>query len=167
VLTGTLTAVEMIYWCEERRRRRRVRRFADYIGKQESCCPGDHAGALKYPFVEGNECGNRRIVCADGPRERDDKGYLAGIVRMSFSHDGAQEIRTEAKFDVVVNMDKGDIEDLPRAGGRRSGRKPHDTDRPGDGKGTLGRDLDVAKTTVEVVPLVTFGRGWSSARSRT
>ncbi len=87
-----------------------------------------------------------------------DKDILAGIVEDVFSMMVRKKYGQEAKFDVVVNMDKGDIEIFLE---REVVEVVEDPVRQIDRETAhelSGEDLDVGEDYVEVVPLATFGR---------
>ena len=87
-----------------------------------------------------------------------DKDILAGIVEDVFSMMVRKKYGQEAKFDVVVNMDKGDIEIfLEREVVETVENSATQIDRD-QAKELSGENLDVGEDYVEVVPLVSFGR---------
>jgi len=87
-----------------------------------------------------------------------DKDILAGIVEDVFSMMVRKKYGQDAKFDVVVNMDKGDIEIfLERQVVDVVENPTIQIDRE-TAKELSGEDLDVGEDYVEVVPLATFGR---------
>jgi N utilization substance protein A len=87
-----------------------------------------------------------------------DKDILAGVVEDVFSMMVRKRYGQEAKFEVVVNMDKGDIEIFLE---REVVETVEDPNRQIDLKSARdlsGEDLDVGEDYVEVIPLATFGR---------
>jgi N utilization substance protein A len=87
-----------------------------------------------------------------------DKDILTGIVEDVFSMMVRKKYGQEAKFDVVVNMDKGDIEIFLE---REVVETVEDPTRQIDvqtARELSGEDLAVGEDYVEVIPLVTFGR---------
>jgi len=87
-----------------------------------------------------------------------DKDILAGIVEDVFSMMVRKKYGQEAKFDVVVNMDKGDIEIFLEREVVEVVENPTTQIDRETAKELSGEDLDVGEDYVEVVPLVTFGR---------
>ena len=87
-----------------------------------------------------------------------DKDILAGIVEDVFSMMVRKKYGQEAKFDVVVNMDKGDIEIFLEREVVETVENPATQIDRETAKELSGEDLDVGEDYVEVVPLVTFGR---------
>jgi transcription termination/antitermination protein NusA len=87
-----------------------------------------------------------------------DKDILAGIVEDVFSMMVRKKYGQEAKFDVVVNMDKGDIEIFLEREVVETVENPATQIDREVAKELSGEDLDVGEDYVEVVPLVTFGR---------
>ena len=67
-----------------------------------------------------------------------DKDILTGIVEDVFSMMVRKKYGQDAKFDVVVNMDKGDIEIFLEREVVETVENPRDTDRRADGKGNIG-----------------------------
>lgn len=87
-----------------------------------------------------------------------DKDILAGIVEDVFSMMVRKKYGQDAKFDVVVNMDKGDIEIfLEREVVEVVENPATQVDRE-TALELSGEDLDVGEDYVEVVPLASFGR---------
>jgi N utilization substance protein A len=87
-----------------------------------------------------------------------DKDILAGIVEDVFSMMVRKKYGLEAKFEVVVNMDKGDIEIFLEREVVDVVENPTTQIDRETAKELSGEDLDVGEDFVEVVPLVTFGR---------
>jgi N utilization substance protein A len=87
-----------------------------------------------------------------------DKDILAGIVEDVFSMMVRKKYGQEAKFDVVVNMDKGDIEIFLEREVVETVENPATQIDRETAKELSGEDLDVGEDYVEVVPLVSFGR---------
>ena len=87
-----------------------------------------------------------------------DKDILAGIVEDVFSMMVRKKYGQEAKFDVVVNMDKGDIEIFYERSVVDVVEDPITQVDRATAKEITGEDLDVGEDCVEVVPLETFGR---------
>ena len=87
-----------------------------------------------------------------------DKDILTGIVEDVFSMMVRKKYGQDAKFDVVVNMDKGDIEIFLEREVVETVENPTtqiDVKTAGE---LSGEDLDVGEDYVEVIPLVAFGR---------
>jgi N utilization substance protein A len=87
-----------------------------------------------------------------------DKDILAGIVEDVFSMMVRKKYGQEAKFDVVVNMDKGDIEIFYEREVVETVENPMTQIDPATAKEVTGEDLGVGEDCVEVVPLASFGR---------
>ena len=87
-----------------------------------------------------------------------DKDILAGIVEDVFSMMVRKKYGQDAKFDVVVNMDKGDIEIFLEREVVETVENPTTQIDRETAKELSGEDLPVGEDYVEVVPLVTFGR---------
>jgi transcription termination/antitermination protein NusA len=87
-----------------------------------------------------------------------DKDILAGVVEDVFSMMVRKKYGQEAKFDVVVNMDKGDIEIFLEREVVETVENPTTQIDVEAAREISGEDLDVGEDFVEVVPLVTFGR---------
>jgi N utilization substance protein A len=87
-----------------------------------------------------------------------DKDILAGIVEDVFSMMVRKKYGQDAKFDVVVNMDKGDIEILLEREVVETVENPTTQITAGDAKNVSGEELEVGEEFVEVVPLASFGR---------
>ena len=87
-----------------------------------------------------------------------DKDILTGIVEDVFSMMVRKKYGRDAKFDVVVNMDKGDIEIFLEREVVETVENPTtqiDVKTAGE---LSGEDLEVGEDYVEVIPLVAFGR---------
>lgn len=87
-----------------------------------------------------------------------DKDILTGIVEDVFSMMVRKKYGQEAKFDVVVNMDKGDIEIFLERQVVATVEDPVTQIDVETARELSGEDLDVGEEYVEVVPLATFGR---------
>jgi N utilization substance protein A len=87
-----------------------------------------------------------------------DKDILTGIVEDVFSMMVRKKYGQEAKFDVVVNMDKGDIEIFYEREVVDVVEDPITQIDKASAKEITGEDLDVGEDCVEVVPLAAFGR---------
>lgn len=87
-----------------------------------------------------------------------DKDILTGIVEDVFSMMVRKKYGQDAKFDVVVNMDKGDIEIFYEREVVDVVENPITQIDKAAAKEVTGEDLDVGEDCVEVVPLATFGR---------
>jgi N utilization substance protein A len=87
-----------------------------------------------------------------------DKDILAGIVEDVFSMMVRKKYGQDAKFDVVVNMEKGDIEIFYEREVVDVVENPITQVDRATAKEITGEDLDVGEDCVEVVPLETFGR---------
>ena len=87
-----------------------------------------------------------------------DKDILAGIVEDVFSMMVRKKYGQDAKFDVVVNMDKGDIEIYLEREVVATVENPATQIAVEDAKSLSGEDLEVGEDYVEVIPLATFGR---------
>jgi N utilization substance protein A len=87
-----------------------------------------------------------------------DKDILAGIVEDVFSMMVRKKYGQDAKFDVVVNMDKGDIEIFLEREVVETVENPTTQITAGDAKNVSGEELEVGEEFVEVVPLASFGR---------
>jgi N utilization substance protein A len=92
-------------------------------------------------------------------RERGiDKDILAGVVEDVFSMMVRKKFGQDAKFDVVVNMDKGDIEIFLEREVVEKVENPTTQIDLQTAREMAGEDLDIGEDYVEVVPLETFGR---------
>jgi transcription termination/antitermination protein NusA len=87
-----------------------------------------------------------------------DKDILACIVEDVFSMMVRKKYGMDAKFDVVVNMDKGDIEIFLEREVVETVENPVTQIDVQSAREQSGEDLDVGEDYVEVVPLETFGR---------
>jgi N utilization substance protein A len=87
-----------------------------------------------------------------------DKDILTGIVEDVFSMMVRKKYGQDAKFDVVVNMDKGDIEIYLEREVVETVENPATQITVEDAKSLSGEDLGVGEDYVEVVPLASFGR---------
>ncbi len=87
-----------------------------------------------------------------------DKDVLAGIVEDVFSMMVRKRYGQDAKFDVVVNMDKGDIEIFLERSVVETVENPITQVSVEDARRLSGDDLDVGEDFVEVIPLAAFGR---------
>lgn len=87
-----------------------------------------------------------------------DKDILTGIVEDVFSMMVRKKYGQDAKFDVVVNMDKGDIEIFLEREVVETVENPVTQIDVQTAKEISGEDLGVGEDYVEVIPLVTFGR---------
>ncbi|MFN0158237.1 MAG: transcription termination factor NusA [Bacteroidota bacterium] len=87
-----------------------------------------------------------------------DKDILTGIVEDVFSMMVRKKYGQDAKFEVVVNMDKGDIEIFLEREVVETVENPTTQIDVATARELSGEDLDVGEDYVEVIPLVTFGR---------
>jgi transcription termination/antitermination protein NusA len=87
-----------------------------------------------------------------------DKDILAGIVEDVFSMMVRKKYGLDAKFDVVVNMDKGDIEIFLEREVVAAVENPTTQIDQEAARELSGEDLDVGEDYVEVIPLSSFGR---------
>lgn len=87
-----------------------------------------------------------------------DKDILTGIVEDVFSMMVRKKYGQDAKFDVVVNMDKGDIEIFYEREVVDVVENPMTQIDKESAKEVTGEDLEVGEDCVEVVPLASFGR---------
>jgi len=87
-----------------------------------------------------------------------DKDVLSGIVEDVFSMMVRKRYGQDAKFDVVVNMDKGDIEIFLEREVVETVENPITQVSVDDARRLSGDDLDVGEDYVEVIPLTAFGR---------
>jgi N utilization substance protein A len=87
-----------------------------------------------------------------------DKDILTGIVEDVFSMMVRKKYGQDAKFDVVVNMDKGDIEIFLEREVVETVENPVTQIDVQAAREISGEELGVGEDFVEVVPLVTFGR---------
>ncbi|MBM2841212.1 MAG: transcription termination/antitermination protein NusA [Bacteroidetes bacterium] len=87
-----------------------------------------------------------------------DKDILTGIVEDVFSMMVRKKYGQDAKFDVVVNMDKGDIEIFYEREVVEVVENPITQIDKQTAKEVTGEDLEIGEDCVEVIPLATFGR---------
>ena len=87
-----------------------------------------------------------------------DKDILAGVVEDVFSMMVRKRYGQEAKFEVVVNMDKGDIEIFLEREVVETVEDPNRQINLQSARDLSGEDLEIGDEYVEVIPLVTFGR---------
>ena len=87
-----------------------------------------------------------------------DKDILTGIVEDVFSMMVRKKYGQDAKFDVVVNMDKGDIEIFYERAVVDVVENPMTQIDKETAREITGEELNVGEDCVEVVPLASFGR---------
>lgn len=87
-----------------------------------------------------------------------DKDILVGIVEDIFGMMVRKKYGLTARFDVVVNMEKGDIEIYLEKDVVETVEDPVTQIDVKEARRRSGEDLDVGEEYVEIVPLVTFGR---------
>lgn len=87
-----------------------------------------------------------------------DKDILAGIVEDIFGMMVRKKYGPDAKFDVVVNMDKGDIEIYLERTVVEKVQDPNTQIDVETAKRLSGEDLQVGEEYVEIIPLAQFGR---------
>jgi transcription termination/antitermination protein NusA len=87
-----------------------------------------------------------------------DKDILAGVVEDVFSMMVRKRYGQDAKFDVIVNMDKGDIEIFLEREVVAEVENPTTQIDVATARELSGEDLGVGEEFVEVIPLETFGR---------
>jgi transcription termination/antitermination protein NusA len=87
-----------------------------------------------------------------------DKDILAGIVEDIFGMMVRKKYGLDAKFDVVVNMDKGDIEIYLERAVVEVVENPNTQIDVATARKLSGEDLDVGEEYVEIIPLIQFGR---------
>ncbi|HXX63660.1 MAG TPA: transcription termination factor NusA [Bacteroidota bacterium] len=87
-----------------------------------------------------------------------DKDILTGIVEDVFSMMVRKKYGQDAKFDVVVNMDKGDIEIFLEREVVETVENPVTQIDVQTAREISGEELGVGEDFVEVIPLVNFGR---------
>ena len=87
-----------------------------------------------------------------------DKDILVGIVEDIFGMMVRKKYGPTAKFEVVVNMDKGDIEIYLEREVVEEVVDPVIQISVKEARQKSGEDLDVGEDYVEIVPLVIFGR---------
>lgn len=104
---------------------------------------------------------NSEIVESFAQMVRDkgiDKDILAGVVEDVFSMMVRKKYGQDAKFDVVVNMDKGDIEIFLEREVVETVENPTLQIDVETAREISGEVLEVGEDFVEVVPLISFGR---------
>lgn len=87
-----------------------------------------------------------------------DKDILAGIVEDIFGMMVRKKYGQEAKFDVVVNMDKGDIEIYLEREVVAAVENPNIQIDVESARKLSGEELEVGEEYVEIIPLAQFGR---------
>ena len=87
-----------------------------------------------------------------------DRDILAGVVEDVFSMMVRKKYGQDAKFDVIVNMDKGDIEIFLERQVVETVENPTTQVDVETARELSGEKLEVGEDFVEVVPLETFGR---------
>jgi transcription termination/antitermination protein NusA len=87
-----------------------------------------------------------------------DKDILAGIVEDIFGMMVRKKYGLNAKFDVVVNMDKGDIEIYLERVVVETVEDPNTQIDVENAKKLSGEDLEIGEEYVEIIPLIQFGR---------
>ncbi len=87
-----------------------------------------------------------------------DKDILAGIVEDIFGMMVRKKYGLEAKFDVVVNMDKGDIEIYLERQIVEVVENPSTQIDVETARKLSGEELSVGEEYVEIIPLIQFGR---------
>ncbi len=87
-----------------------------------------------------------------------DKDILAGIVEDIFGMMVRKKYGQDAKFDVVVNMDKGDIEIYLEREVVAVVENPNTQIDVENARKLSGEELEVGEEYVEIIPLVQFGR---------
>jgi N utilization substance protein A len=87
-----------------------------------------------------------------------DKDILVGIIEDIFGMMVRKKYGPNANFDVVVNMDKGDIEIYLEKEVVETVEDPTVQISAEEAKRKSGEDLEVGEDFVEIVPLQTFGR---------
>jgi N utilization substance protein A len=87
-----------------------------------------------------------------------DRDILAGVVEDVFSMMVRKKYGQDAKFDVIVNMDKGDIEIFLERTVVETVEDPTTQIDVETAREISGEDLDVGEDFVEVIPLESFGR---------
>jgi N utilization substance protein A len=104
---------------------------------------------------------NSEIVESFGSMVREkgiDKDMLVGIVEDVFAMMVRKKYGQDAKFDVVVNMEKGDIEIFLEREVVETVENPATQIDVQTARELSGESLDVGEEYVEVVPLASFGR---------
>ena len=87
-----------------------------------------------------------------------DKDILVGIVEDIFGMMVKKKYGLNAKYDVVVNMDKGDIEIYLEKSVVETVEDPSTQITPAEARRKSGDTLEVGEDFVEIIPLVEFGR---------
>ncbi len=87
-----------------------------------------------------------------------DRDILIGIVEDIFGMMVKKKYGLEARYDIVVNMDKGDIEIYLEKDVVETVEDPVTQISPKEVKEKSGETLDAGDEYVEIIPLVTFGR---------
>ena len=87
-----------------------------------------------------------------------DRDILAGVVEDVFSMMVRKKYGQDAKFDVIVNMEKGDIEIFLEREVVENVENPVTQISVKAARELSGEDLGVGEDCVEVIPLETFGR---------
>ena len=87
-----------------------------------------------------------------------DKDILAGVVEDVFAMMVRKKYGQEARFDVIVNMDKGDIEIYLEREVVETVEDPTTQITLQAARQASGEELEVGEDFVEIVPLETFGR---------
>ncbi len=87
-----------------------------------------------------------------------DKDILVGIIEDIFGMMVRKKYGPHVKFDVVVNMEKGDIEIYLEKEVVENVVDPVTQIDPREARRKTGEDLEVGEEYVEIVPLETFGR---------
>jgi N utilization substance protein A len=104
---------------------------------------------------------NTEIVESFAQMVRDkgiDRDILAGVVEDVFAMMVRKKYGQDAKFDVIVNMDKGDIEIFLEREVVETVENPTTQIDRETAREQSGEDLEVGEDYVEVIPLATFGR---------
>lgn len=87
-----------------------------------------------------------------------DKDTLATIVEEVFAMMVRKKYGQEAKFDIVANMEKGDIEIMVKREVVENVENPETQISVQEARELSGESLDVGEEYVEIVPLESFGR---------
>jgi N utilization substance protein A len=104
---------------------------------------------------------NAEIVDSFGSMVREkgiDKDTLASIVEEVFAMMVRKKYGQEAKFDIVVNMEKGEIEIMLKREVVEAVVNPETDISVQEARELSGESLDVGEEYVEIVPLESFGR---------
>jgi N utilization substance protein A len=104
---------------------------------------------------------NTEIVESFAQMVRDkgiDRDILAGVVEDVFAMMVRKKYGQDAKFDVIVNMDKGDIEIFLEREVVEVVENPTTQIDRETAREQSGEELEVGEDYVEVIPLATFGR---------